>query len=198
MCREEGPNPSSGLGSERAMRERNRPRRDWRRPPTSSLGRRVLQSAQAALLYRVLLIILPSAFPPRQHLVGELKNNRLGFLWLLKRALPSTVISPATPPTPPSPFSLRLARIGCRGRVRKNHRVGVGRRADEARETVQSWSIELVTVLRFPLQITLVCRSVGSLRMQVSTFQVWVCVQSQLLDQKPLGDLIHLRGCTWH
>ena len=44
--------------------------------------------------------------------------------------------------------------------------------------------MELVTVLWFALQKTLLsCRRMDTLRMQVCTFRVWVCVESFLVKR---------------
>lgn len=59
--------------------------------------------------------------------------------------------------------------------------------------------MELVTVLWLPLQKALpACLRMDTLRMQVSAFQVWVCVCRKLLGQKSLGDPVHPPGEPQH
>lgn len=87
---------------------------------------------------------------------------------------------------------------GSLGRVRKTQQglCVVGSRC--ALKTVQGWCMELVTILWLALQKTLLsCRRMDTLRMQVSTFQIWVCVYRELLGQKSLGDLVHPPGYLW-
>lgn len=90
----------------------------------------------------------------------------LGFLWLLKRVLPSTV---------PCSFFSKIGLDWVPGKNKKSagllwsgEHMGTG----DCPELVHG----LVTVLWLPLQKTFALRSLDIWRMQVSTFQAWVCV----------------------